>query len=68
MQTWHYMERYGARYPDNVARIDSVALTLDRVTAKWLVALHEDDAIRLYHFDAFMRTLRRQFEEPLADQ
>lgn len=36
--------------------------------AEWLVALHDDDPVELCHFDRFTAALKKQFEDPLANQ
>lgn len=44
-QVWHFMECYGAAYPDDATHIDCV--TLDGDVAEWLVALDDDDTPEL---------------------
>lgn len=53
---WHYIGWCRAFYPDDVARVDCMALTLDRDVANWLVALYNDDTNKLHQFDLFMQT------------
>lgn len=35
--------------------------------AQWLVALHDDDIVKLHQFNRFMAALRKWFKDPLSD-
>lgn len=43
-------------------------LALEGAAARWMVTLHNVDAIELQNFNHFMMTLHRCFKDPLADR
>lgn len=67
-QVLNYMEEYGQDIPTDWARICIVQAALDGIAADWVVDLHDSDNPELLNFNQFMVSLRRRFEDPLADQ
>ncbi|KAK9395050.1 Retrotransposon-derived protein PEG10 [Crotalus adamanteus] len=67
-QVLSYMEEYGQDIPSDKARIRIVQSALDGPAADWVVNLHDSNAPELSNFNRFMSSLRRRFEDPLADR
>ncbi|KAK9391861.1 Retrotransposon-derived protein PEG10 [Crotalus adamanteus] len=67
-QVLSYMEEYGQDIPSEKARIRIVQSALDGPAADWVVNLHDSNAPELSNFNRFMSSLRRRFEDPLADR
>lgn len=53
-QVWNYLRRYGAMYPDEVDRVNTITLNLEDKVADWVLYLHNERAPELGNVDAFL--------------
>lgn len=52
-----YIQQYGADIVTKGTKVRVVMLTLEGAPAKWMVALHNDDASELHNFNHFIMVL-----------
>lgn len=62
------MQEYGHKIPMEGARVRIVTLALEGGIARWMVTLHNVNALELRNFNRFMTALIWQFEDPLTDR
>lgn len=62
------MDEYGADLLNNLAKVRYITMAFEEEATQWLVALHDDDTVKLRQFNRFMAALRKRFEDPLADR
>lgn len=62
------MQEYGTNLSNDPVRVQSITMALEGGAAEWIVALHDDDAMKLRNFDRFMAALRKWFEHLLAER
>lgn len=67
MHVLMYMQEYGQDFQTQPSWVSLVTLALEGAAARWMVTLHNADALELQNFDHFMMVLRCRFEDPLAD-
>ncbi|KAG8132951.1 hypothetical protein E2320_010764 [Naja naja] len=57
------MDCYKVMYPENMTQIHAIAANLEKAASKWLVSLHDDDALELINLNEFMQALREHFQD-----